>query len=390
MPQHEDLHAFVSRIWENTEIAGAWDPITQESVQLTTQVIDEVVRLFRPDFANIVSLSFPDYPSWMGKKITNKVTDKVVGFGPALAQGSIEDPAVLFAVARSLGDMYGGDETMDHGDKPMAMAMDATYNDRRDLLSVPYVADRVNLLNDIPRQIGRFAKPEDIRYVRECYEDKVLRNELLIYQLSRQYEGFDEDSRHDFLVTHGQLIADTLTTNAGVPSVVYSLYAAYRASHPELELAELETLHTDPHIASIIKVGNASCRLIDDAGDKDDDEGKVPGGNVFTLNLINQAHESVMGPFLDNAQIPREERPGFMRSVEAYRAGSVTGRQYADSIRWMLIGNTHQKFAQLPRGLVQEHPMFIKYLKRVLVIGLGEGFNAIGDIELAGPDKDIS
>jgi hypothetical protein len=128
---------------------------------------------------------------------------------------------------------------------------------------------------------------------------------------------------------------------------------------------------------------------VDDIGDKEDDKGTTPGGNVFTINLINQAHEAILDPFLDNAEVPREERHGFMRSVEAYRKGEVSSKQYGDAIRMMLIGNTYQKFARLPGQLVQEHEMFIKYLKRVLVIGLGKGFNEIGDIELAAPDEEL-
>jgi hypothetical protein len=322
-------------------------------------------------------------------KFTLYAAKKSTIFNPGLARGHIRDSGLLIADALATGYMYGMDGATDRRIPHTADAIRYAYIDNRQLPVHPRVVERAIMLDNIPYQIGRFAQADDYRNVLKCYTDQVLVHELAVHDQSREYEVLDADAQSDYLSEHGADIADAMVRNAGVPSVVYSLYAAYRSDQgsrpPSLSEIEeklgLDGTKDGSRIPQLFLVANALCRLADDLGDMREDTGNIPGGNMFSLNLFNQADDALLKPFCELARIPSKERRDIIEPVKAYRTDPSP--QLAEAIRWFLVGSAHRELANTPEGFDRNHEVFMQFLRRVLTIGIGKNFNIRGDQDLA-------
>lgn len=390
MPVRESTHHLVQNIWENQDIPGAWDSVTPEDRERAHPQIDLVFDGFQAQFSETVSKGLPEASEVKVHKITAGISFKAVAFSSALAAGQIKDTEGLTDLSLAIGDMYLADQTMDHGKDPaMPASIEHFYTGDGILPDIPGVSERASILRDIPRRIGRFALPDDQPIVYERYGMHVLLRELWVQRLSTSFQTLqNEAERETFLKENSRFIAELLVNNAGAPSVSDSLYALYRRSQPGRQLDSLAVVHSEPYIESLIMMGNAAARAVDDKSDRQEDAGHIPGGNAFNLNVINQSHPDLVDAFFRYARVPEKERPGSFRAIKAFRDDIEDKGQYGDAVQNLFLYHIVQQVSTVPEHLNKSQLFYVELFKRVLTIALAKGFNDKGDQELTALDTD--
>jgi hypothetical protein len=197
--------------------------------------------------------------------------------------------------------------------------------------------------------------------------------------LSDNYLG--AANRQHFLAGHAHEIADTITINAGFPSVSSSLYAIYRQHRA---LPPLTEVHGDPVMKNVIQACNATVRLWDELGDWQMDRGDDPRTGIFTINPLNEYHPEIVAKLCSLANIGDEKQiSSLQESFASFHDSKAARSRHTQRITSILRTHARQFIQELPLDIWENFGQYLTLCKRVLEIGY---INRIGDIALMAND----
>ena len=297
--------------------------------------------------------------------------------------------------------MYGGDQTMDRGYKPMVMAVSLVDDCGKRLEGDKAEAkqwldaggDEVRrclgfLSVTIGKSIDEYTHWTDTGIVRRHFYGNVLGNELRHRELTDAYRR-DEKG---FWERHAQELARITTISAGFPSISTSWYAIFRQQDDLLghkqTLPELMRLYQDDRIWELDQVCNVVARLLDELGDWRMDAGITDMG-IFVVNPFNQHDERFVDEYCRLGKITGDARDKLQHAIENFHKDRPRHRatvmdllkahiqDYMDSVdSWV-------KDPTVDSGLRPGYLRYVTMCKRVMEICF---VNAIGDPALASAD----
>lgn len=369
--QDEVLQKLLQATWSAPVFGDSFN--NGAKAQVVVDQINQIHNGAAEDLAGYIGLGEPKLKQVQVNNIVKQIIPKTISFCPALAAGEITDTAKLRSVAVAIGLMYWGDQSTDRGDKNMALAIKALQSKE---INLPNEAQpKLNALSHIRTQIGKFAKPEDIDIVYDCFVGQVLLNEVKLSELSYQY--LLATDKPTFLETHAWQIAKLMVVDAGFPSVSSSLYAIYRWQNPDLP--SLPQLYSEPEITKLLQICNAVVRAADELGDWQMDSGQNSEWGIFTINLFNQAHPKLVEEFLKMAYIKPTKR--LVNAFVDFHRDAASRRRCGEFIMSALFDHVKSHIKNLPLNIKDRHKLYITLCKRVLEIGK---VNQLGDVALAG------
>ena len=344
---------------------------------------EQMAELQDPFTASLSTCLAEGMPEWdrsiIADIVGRQILPKRVAFGPALTVGEIDDLPRLSAFSTAVGLMYWGDQTMVRGDLAMAQAIQLLESE--DALPCaaisPLAVARLHGLQHIETQISRFAKPEDVPIVLDCFYNQVLIRESRVQQLSRDF--LKTDSRPAFLAAHAEYFAHLMTVTAGLPSISSSLYAMYR-HHTDI-LPSLPAVYKNPLMRNILQVCNVTVRIWDELGDWKMDSGAIPEKGVFTLNPCNQYHPSIVRYLCRLAGLQQPQKiAALQESFAAFHESDTSRLAHTERILGITLQHIRDYMAHVYSKVPQQFRHYFTLCKRVVEIGY---VNRVGDIALA-------
>jgi hypothetical protein len=324
---------------------------------------------------DLITAGMPEVPhAAMAKIVTSEIMPKTLAFCPALTVGEVDDPVRLGAVASAVALMYWGDQTMDRGDAAMPQAIELLGGTAQS--TDPIVQARFKALCGIEQKIRHLARPEDAPYVLACFYDQVLKHEVYLHRLSKDYQAVAD--KPAFVAEHAVRIAEITTISAGFPSISSSLYAIYRQAQPDLP--PLKAVYANSDMTQLLQVCNVVVRLWDELGDWQMDAGHDPSKGLFVINPFNEYNPAMLQRFCELADIRNASHSkALQKAVGEFHHDR---QAHTATVLQVLSEHTRSYFANLKPDLVAEYGQYITLCKRVMEIGY---VNRIGDIALAAP-----
>ncbi len=378
----QDLNSFLDKTWESPVFGDAFGEIAPDRLCRAQRQMSEIADQVTTDLTEYITEATPRLEQGaVLQVIKGEILKKTIAFCPALTAGELDDTRRLSDVATAVGLMYWADQTMDRGSSTMHCAVRLLDADPRTVAAeaLPDVRRKHRALMRIEEKVRSFANPEDADLVLDCFYGQVLQNEACMRDLSIGHQMAGD--RYTFLGRHAARIANTLTVNAGFPSIASSLYAVYRQH--DASLPPLSDVYADTHMTEMLQRCNATVRLWDELGDWEMDQGSNPSKGVFALNLFNQHHPAIIKGFCDLAGIRDPEMQTNLQELfstfhDSKGAREVNGYQiegiFLDHIRKYMNGSP----GELPGSFI-EFGQYWALSRRVLEIGYA---NRVGDIAL--------
>lgn len=346
--------------------------------------------LRHPDYGSVVAGMNPEDAVWKLAHNTIYGQDlcKAAAFCTALAIFELSPKYIDLTKyqLKSFIGMYGADQTMDRGDKPMVEAVGLLDRYGRVIggpSKDPKVDNRLNLLSIIGANIDQFALNPEVEILREHFYGNVLGNELTHRKLTDLFNN--SDNHRQFLLEHGRELAEITTVSAGFPTVSASWYAIFRQQ--DQTLPELAELYADPYIQKLERVSNVCARLLDEVGDWKMDAGKTDMG-IFVVNPFNQYHRTFVDAYCDLGNIKGDRKDILHHSMDNFHQD----RKKHTAIVMQLFKEHASEYMRSMDRVVAEmsdgplkrgYEIYVTLCKRVMGICF---VNAIGDPALANPN----
>ncbi len=376
----QDLDAFLGKTWESPVFGSSFGELTPERLHAARAQMGQIAHRVTAELTEYITEATPLREQRSVLQIVEKeILKKTIAFCPALTAGEIDDIPRLSDAATAVGLMYWADQTMDRGDVNMHCAVKLLDADPATVAREPLadIRHKHHALMRIKEKVRAFARPEDAALVLDCFYGQVLKNEAVMRDLSIGYQMVGDQS--SFLGRHATRIANTLTTNAGFPSVASSLYAVYR--HHDAALPPLADVYANKQMTEMLQYCNATVRLWDELGDWSMDTGQDPTKGVFAINLFNQYHPAIIGEFcrlagIHDRQMQTSLQELFSTFHHSKGAREVNGYQ----IEGIFLDHIRRYMSESPGELYGTFGRYMTLGKRVLEIGY---VNRVGDLALA-------
>ncbi|HSE61104.1 MAG TPA: hypothetical protein VLA88_02320 [Candidatus Saccharimonadales bacterium] len=374
------LLKLLERTWESPVFGNSFSAGVLAKRDVVLRQIGAISDRFAAEIEPYLTTGMPGTTEKEVKKIIAQIAPKTVGFCPALVAGELDDTKRLSNAGVAIGLMYWGDQTMDRGDATMPVAVQLLCGQpvAPELAQNATAQAQLAALRHIKQTIDRLAKPEDAPLVYACYDDQVLLHEWRLHELSQAF--LKAKNKEAFLERHGADIARYMIVDAGFPSVASTLYAVYRQHNAMLP--SLPDIYAEPAIITLLQICNAVVRVADELGDWQMDAGDHPEWGVFTLNLFNQAHPTLLRAFFEAAGIHNETQIASLTDAfMGFHANPAARRMHGDYIVETFFEHARTYVANLATDTQQTYELYITLCKRVLEIGY---VNKIGDIAMGG------
>jgi hypothetical protein len=295
--------------------------------------------------------------------------------------------------------MYGSDQGMDRGFKPMITAI-RLVDDCGERVESPETDELLFAGGDAVRRclgflgvmigdpINKYTHWTDTGIIRRHFYGNVLGNELRHRELT---DAYLRDSER-FWELDAEELARITTISAGFPSISASWYAIFRQQDymlgREQAMPELMRLYQDDRIRELDQVCNVVARLLDELGDWHMDSGETDMG-IFVVNPFNQYDERFVDEYCKLGNITGDTRDKLQDAIANFHGDrphhkavvmdllKAHIREYMDAVDNWVKGPTVD--SKLRLGYLR----YVTMCKRVMEICF---VNAIGDPALASAD----
>lgn len=319
------------------------------------------------------------------------IVPKASVFCPALTAHELptdEDTKYLTSAALAISLMYAADETMDQGDAAMPLAIFQRYDDAETTIPTELtetVARRTKILEAMEATVQSFTAPEDVDRVTKDYTHLVLLNEARLQVLSNEFLALPEMQKPDFLDRHVVAIGKMAVADAGVQSVVDSLYQGYRRHDPNLP--SLDEIYGNGDVQDWMQEANAAARLGDEKGDQPVDAGLHPELGAFSINPFNQHHPLFVETLCRQAHMNQQQITEVTQAFETFHKSTdnAVRDQQAEHVTDVFFKHIHDRSFELRSNLPPKYHKFIDLGMRTLVISVVN--MKWGEAKLAGAEQ---
>ncbi len=359
----------------------SFGPQASYKLPAVKEQIKAIAEIFNHRLYTYIKVSYPGLDASAIKRLLQEIGPKAICFCPALTIGELTgtlNTERLGAAATAIGVMYLADQSMDRGDETVTSAIKLLVQEQ---ITLPeeQIGSWLEVLHHIEKNIMLLALPEDVPTILDCFNEQVLHNEVLLHELSMEYQKTTPKGQPIFLEKQAKYIAKLMVIDAGFPSVTSSLYAIYRHDNPALP--NLSKIHNSKSIAALLTVCNAVVRIADEFGDWETDAGHHPKWGIFSINPFNQYHPAIVKELCSFAAI--EDHTLIDELQGAFREFHTSPKKQKERGRFIVDSFFDQARIQinnLPQEIKESYSLYITLCMRVLEIG---SVNILGDIALA-------
>ncbi len=371
--QSDKLSYLLQVLWKSPVFGDSF-PVSMRE-QKTLAQFSEIYPRFVQIMSPILQKGIPQANKDEVKEIIAQIAPKSIAFCASISAGEIQNLDDLSKAAAAIAISYWADQSMDRGDEWTLSAVQYLNHKHisSDMLNSDIFQARLEALRHIQilsHQIT--SSPQNLPYVLQAIERDVLGNQAQMRLLSQKYKQKLPDA---FWNDYAQEVAQIMIDCSGLMSAIAIIYAIYHRH--QTNLPSLEEIYAHPTLMQLVReTFNPAVRVFDDAGDYITDGGKDAAWGVFNLNIINQAHPTLVKFFIECSGIA-EKHPLKTQALSNF-ALPIEKRRVA--LSRMYLDLSRQRLASLPAPLWNRYEVFLTLCKRTLEAGF---VNIFGDIFLS-------
>lgn len=354
------IHVLLEELGENDFFDDAF---SAEGISWAARHLEEISRQIEKvtfaDFAPVL----PEENQAQFMNHVREATFKAAMLAVMPAAIDIHNEGLLTHFGRVVNGMYVPNDFTDRGGVIADKLMEAVDFMQQEHGSQPTDLTVRGLWKAITRteeHIAQMTTPEDQPPLVDRVQRQVVRNEVTVQRMSRQYlRATQEGVGQRYIEEEGRQFTALSVESAGVPAITAGQYVLYRKLG--VAVPPLTEVYSDPNIVRLDLVFNAIARLWDDMGDRLKDG----SSETFVVNCFNQRDPNLINPYLDLAGLQGERRRVAYEAILDFPGDQELHTQL---LTREFIDHLNETIYTLPPATQRNYEHYITLSKRVAKI----------------------